>query len=86
MPARDLRGQESQRCSVMDREFLIDVMQMDLDSSIREVELAPDFFVRETGTYQAHDFTFALSQRARKPLCPAACGIVMRVQRSVERQ
>src|SRR5262249_21535060 len=79
MPVRDIRGQESQRRSVMDRELLIDVMQMDLDRSVREVELAADFLIRETRTYEAHDLTFALSQRARESCGLAACSIAMRV-------
>ena len=56
------RCQLRQYSSVVDRKFLIDMMQVDLDGGLRDVEPPPDLFVRQTIAYQIHDLAFAFGE------------------------
>src|SRR5260370_22020904 len=59
-------GQHRQRRSIVDRKLLKDRMQMYVDSAVGEIELAPDFLVRQSFAYQLNDLAFALAQPGRK--------------------
>src|SRR5260370_17305203 len=68
-------GQHRQRRSIVDRKLLKDPMQMYLDSAVGEIELAPDFLVRQSFAYQLNDLAFSLahpgrnsSERVRRPM------------------
>src|SRR5437879_11550997 len=59
-------GQHRKHRSIVDRQLLIDPMQMYLDSAVGKTELAPDLLVRQSLAYQMNDLAFAVAQHGRK--------------------
>ena len=57
------KGQRREGRTVADCELLINVMQVDLDGTVGNIQLASDLLVRQSFGYQAHDLAFALGQQ-----------------------
>ena len=54
-------GERREHCPVADFEFLIDVMEVLFDSAVGNIQPAPNFLVRQTFGYQAHDLVLSVS-------------------------
>jgi len=59
-------GKRGERCPVANFKFLKDVVKMHLDGTIRNIQSAPDFLVRQSFGYQTHDLTLPVCQRRQR--------------------
>jgi hypothetical protein len=56
-------GERGEHCPVANVKFLEDVVKMHLDGTIRNIQPAPDFLVRQPFGHQTHDLTLPVCQR-----------------------
>ena len=55
-------GERGEHCPVANVKFLKDVVKMHLDGTVRNIQPAPDFLVRQPFGHQSHDLALAICQ------------------------